>query len=55
MKLTFKYPVYPTQTQAQTLFEWLDHLCELQNSARHDRIVVRRSKMYREILTDKIC
>ena len=44
MKLTFKYPVYPTQTQAQTLFEWLDHLCELQNSARHDRIVVRETE-----------
>ena len=44
MKLTFKYPVYPTQTQAHTLFEWLDHLCELQNSARHDRIVVRETE-----------
>ena len=39
MKLTFRYPVYPTQTQETTLFEWLDHLCELQNSARHDRKV----------------
>ena len=39
MKLTFKYPVYPTKTQETTLFEWLDHLCELQNSARHDRKV----------------
>ena len=39
MKLTFKYPVYPTQTQETTLGRWLDHLCELQNSARHDRIV----------------
>ena len=39
MKLTFKYPIYPTQTQEQTLFQWLDHLCELQNSARHDRLV----------------
>ena len=37
MKLTFKYPVYPTKTQAQTLFVWLDHLCELQNSARNNR------------------
>ncbi len=44
MKLTFKYPVYPTTTQEQTLFEWLDHLCELQNSARHDRIVVRETE-----------
>ena len=39
MKLTFTYPVYPTKTQERTLFEWLDHLCELQNSARHDRSV----------------
>ena len=39
MKLTFKYPVYPTNTQETVLFEWLDHLCELQNSARHDRKV----------------
>ena len=39
MRLTFKYPVYPTQTQEQTLERWFDHLCELQNSARHDRIV----------------
>ena len=44
MKLTFKYPVYPTKTQEHTLFEWLDHLCELQNSARHDRIVVRETE-----------
>ena len=39
MKLTFTYPVYPTRTQEQTLDRWLDHLCDLQNSARHDRIV----------------
>ena len=39
MRLTFKYPVYPTQTQEKILFKWFDHLCELQNSARHDRIV----------------
>ena len=44
MKLTFKYPVYPTKTQEHTLFEWLDHLCELQNSARHDRIVARETE-----------
>ena len=37
MKLTFKYPVYPTQTQETTLLGWLDHLCELQNSARNNR------------------
>ena len=36
MKLTFKYPVYPTKTQEQTLFAWFDHLCELQNSARNN-------------------
>ena len=39
MRLTFKYPVYPTQAQETTLLKWLDHLCELQNSARHDRKV----------------
>ena len=39
MRLTFKFPIYPTKTQEQTLLEWLDHLCELQNSARHDRLV----------------
>ena len=39
MKLTFRYPVYPTRTQQTTLLTWLEHLCELQNSARHDRKV----------------
>ena len=39
MKLTLKYPVYPTRPQEQTLDRWLDPLCDLQNSARHDRIV----------------
>ena len=39
MRRTFRYPVYPTRTQEMTLLQWLDHLCELQNSARHDRIV----------------
>ena len=39
MRLTFTYPVYPTQAQEATLLAWLDHLCELQNSARHDRLV----------------
>ena len=39
MRLTFKYPVYPTKTQETALERWFDHLCELQNSARHDRIV----------------
>ena len=36
MKLTFKYPVYPTQEE-ETLEKWLDHLCELQNAARNNR------------------
>ena len=39
MRLTFQYPVYPTKTQETTLFGWFDHLCDLQNSARHDRLV----------------
>ncbi|MCE2414942.1 helix-turn-helix domain-containing protein [Candidatus Poribacteria bacterium] len=39
MRLTFIYPIYPTQEQETTLERWLDHLCELQNSARHDRLV----------------
>ena len=39
MKLTFKYPVYPTRSQEEILLAWLDHLCDLQNSARHDRKV----------------
>ena len=37
MILTFKYPVYPTQAQEQTLIAWLKHLCDLQNSARNNR------------------
>ncbi len=37
MRLTFKYPVYPTKIQGQTLLAWFDHLCELQNSARNNR------------------
>ena len=39
MRLTFKYPVYPTRTQEETLLDWLVHLKDLQNSARHDRTV----------------
>ena len=31
--------MYPTRTQETTLFKWLASLCELQNSARHDRKV----------------
>ena len=37
MRLTFKYPVYPTQEEEKTLEKWLDHLCELQNAARNNR------------------
>ena len=44
MRLTFRYPVYPTQEQETTLLRWLDHLCELQNSARHDRIVAKETE-----------
>ena len=39
MILTYKYPIYPTKAQEKTLSEWFDHLCDLQNSARHDRVV----------------
>ena len=53
MKLTFKYPVYPTKTQEQTLFEWLDHLCELQNSARHDRKVAWETEGERVFCNDQ--
>jgi putative transposase len=37
MKLTFRYALCPTKTQAQTLLEWFDHLKYLQNSARDNR------------------
>ena len=37
MRLTFKYPVYPTQEEERALEKWLDHLCELQNAARNNR------------------
>ena len=37
MRLTFKYPIYPTQEEEKTLLEWFDHLCDLQNSARNNR------------------
>ncbi len=37
MRLTFKYPIYPTQAEERTLLEWFDHLCDLQNSARNNR------------------
>ena len=53
MILTFKYPVYPTQTQETTLFQWLDHLCELQNSARHDRMVTWETENERVSCNDQ--
>ena len=53
MKLTFRYPVYPTKTQETTLFEWLDHLCDLQNSARHDRLVAHETEGAFVSLTDQ--
>ena len=37
MRLTFKYPIYPTPEEERTLLKWFDHLCELQNSARNNR------------------
>ena len=53
MRLTFKYPVYPTKTQETTLLKWLDHLCELQNSARHDRLVAYETEGAFVSLTDQ--
>ena len=53
MKLTFKYPVYPTRIQGQTLLGWLDHLCELQNSARHDRLVAYETERAFVSLSDQ--
>ena len=37
MRLTFKYPIYPTPEEERTLLAWFDHLCELQNAARNNR------------------
>ena len=53
MKLTFRYPVYPTKTQETTLLKWLDHLCDLQNSARYDRLVVYETEGAFVSLTDQ--
>ena len=53
MKLTFRYPVYPTKTQETTLLKWLDHLCDLQNSARHDRLVAHETEGAFVSLTDQ--
>ena len=54
MRLTFKYPVYPTQAQETTLLKWLEHLCELQNSVRHDRIVALETEDRFVSLNDQI-
>ena len=53
MKLTFRYPVYPTKTQKTTLLKWLDQLCDLQNSARHDRLVAHETEGAFVSLTDQ--
>ena len=53
MKLTFRYPVYPTKTQETTLLKWLDQLCDLQNSARHDRLVAHETEGAFVSLTDQ--
>jgi len=53
MKLTFRYPVYPTKTQETTLFQWLDYLCDLQNSARHDRKVAWETEGERVSINDQ--
>ena len=53
MKLTFRYPVYPTKTQETTLLSWLDHLCDLQNSARHDRKVAWETEGERVSINDQ--
>ena len=53
MKLTFRYALRPTQAQAQTLLQWFDHLCELQNSARHDRLVAYETEGHFVTLNDQ--
>ena len=53
MRLSFKYPVYPTRTQEETLEQWLSHLCELQNSARHDRLVAYETQRVFVSLSDQ--
>ena len=37
---TFKYRLYPSKTQQRQLQVWLEHLCELHNSARNNRMAV---------------
>ena len=44
MRLTFKYPLYPTKTQEKTLLRWFVHLCNLQNSARNNRKFAHESE-----------
>ena len=44
MRLTFKYPIYPTPEEERTLLEWFDHLCELQNAARNNRKFVHEEE-----------
>ena len=44
MKLTFRYPLYPTKIEEQTLFGWFRHLRELQNSARNNRKFVHEEE-----------
>ena len=53
MRLTFKNPVYPTRTQETTLLQWFDHLCDLQNSARHDRLVAYETEGAFVLLNDQ--
>ena len=38
MILTFKYRVYPDEKQEAVLLDWFEHLCDLQNSVRMNRI-----------------
>ncbi len=36
--------MYPTQAEERILEKWLAHLCDLQNSARHDRLVASETE-----------
>jgi len=45
--------VYPTKTQETTLLHYLDHLCDLQNSARHDRKVAWETEGERVSINDQ--
>ena len=54
MKLTFRYPVYPTHsTENWTLFQLLDYLRDLQNSERHDRKVAWETEGQRVSVNDQ--